>query len=155
MFQSRSICDRNTSVGAKGLWEWGSEPINSLQVLFKISSRKGAGRRRRERWPSKIDSNWNKHCCCSCWFSEKCQLNLIQNDIRIFEHPQDCSSSHSERGYLLSRFFSCCTTMCLPTKLHVFVNFWHKKMLQPFIFTLTVQIYIRQTILCSPSWKWN
>jgi hypothetical protein len=26
-FQSRSICDRSTSIGAKCLWEWGSEPI--------------------------------------------------------------------------------------------------------------------------------
>jgi len=25
--QSRSICDRNTSIGAKDLWEWGSESI--------------------------------------------------------------------------------------------------------------------------------
>ena len=27
LFQRWSICDRNTSNGAKGLWEWGSEPI--------------------------------------------------------------------------------------------------------------------------------
>jgi hypothetical protein len=31
LFQSRSICDWNTSIGAKGLWEWGSEPINLLR----------------------------------------------------------------------------------------------------------------------------
>jgi hypothetical protein len=27
LFHSQSICDRNTSIFAKGLWEWGSEPI--------------------------------------------------------------------------------------------------------------------------------
>ena len=27
LFQSWSVGDRNTSIGAKGLWEWGSEPI--------------------------------------------------------------------------------------------------------------------------------
>jgi len=26
-FKSRSVCDRNTSIGAKGLWEWGFEPV--------------------------------------------------------------------------------------------------------------------------------
>jgi len=39
-FQSRSICDRNTSFGAKGLWEWGSEPIK----LFSWYSRFRDGR---------------------------------------------------------------------------------------------------------------
>ena len=34
----------------------------------------GAGRRWWERWPSRFDSNWDKHCCC-CWFG--------QNDHRI------------------------------------------------------------------------
>jgi len=27
MIQSRSICDSNTNIGAKGLWEWGPIPI--------------------------------------------------------------------------------------------------------------------------------
>jgi len=58
----------------------------------------GAGRRWRERWPSKIDSYWGKHCCC-CWFGQKLLLNHIKNDSRIFEHPQDCSSSDSKRRY--------------------------------------------------------
>jgi hypothetical protein len=31
--------------------------------------------------------------------------HIINNDSRIFEHPQDCSSSDSERGFLLSIFF--------------------------------------------------
>ena len=51
-----------------------------------------------EMWPSEIDSNWGKHCCCS-WFGQKWPLNRIKNDSRIFEHPQDCSSSDSERGF--------------------------------------------------------
>jgi hypothetical protein len=50
-----------------------------------VSGRQGAGRW--ERWPSKIDSNWGKHCCC-CWFSKKWPLNHTKND-RIFEHAQD------------------------------------------------------------------
>ena len=27
LFQSWSVCNRNTSISAKGLWEWGCEPI--------------------------------------------------------------------------------------------------------------------------------
>jgi len=30
LFQSRSTCDRNTSIGAIGLREWGCEPIKSF-----------------------------------------------------------------------------------------------------------------------------
>jgi len=60
--------------------------------------RKGAGRRWQERWPSKIDKNWGKHCCC-CWFGQKWPSNCIMNDGRISEHPQDCSSSDSEREF--------------------------------------------------------
>jgi hypothetical protein len=97
LFQSQSICHRNTSTGAQGLCECGSEPIKSFQVVFSISRRKGPGRRRRERWPSKIDSNWGKHCCC-CWFVQKWPSNRIKNYSRIFEHPQDCSYLDSERG---------------------------------------------------------
>ena len=97
LFQSRSICNRNTSIGAKGLWEWGSELIKSFQVVFSISRQKGAGRWG-ERWPSKIDLNCGKHCCC-CWFGHKWPSNPTKNDSRIFEHPQDCISSDSERGF--------------------------------------------------------
>jgi hypothetical protein len=43
-------------------------------VVFSILWRKGAGRRWREGWPSKIDWNWVKHCC-SCW--------LFKNGRRI------------------------------------------------------------------------
>jgi len=31
LFQSKSICYRNTSIGAKGLWECGSEPIKCFR----------------------------------------------------------------------------------------------------------------------------
>jgi hypothetical protein len=31
LFQSRSICDRNTSIGAKCLWEWDSEPFERFR----------------------------------------------------------------------------------------------------------------------------
>ena len=47
---------------------------------------------------SKIDSNWGKHCCCY-WFAQKLTLNSIKNDSRIFEIPQGCSFSDSERGF--------------------------------------------------------
>jgi hypothetical protein len=59
-------------------------------MIFSISRRKEFGRIRQERWPSKFDSNWGKHCCC-CWFVKKWRSNRIKNDSRIFEHPQDCS----------------------------------------------------------------
>jgi hypothetical protein len=48
---------------------------------------KGASRRWRERWPSKIDSNWGKHCCW-CWFSKKWPSSCINHDSRTFEHLQ-------------------------------------------------------------------
>ena len=67
-------------------------------MVFSISRRKGAGRRWWEGWASKIDSNWGKHCCC-CWSVQKLPSNRIKNDSRIFENPQDCSSSDSERGF--------------------------------------------------------
>jgi hypothetical protein len=67
-------------------------------VLFSILRQKGAGRRWRERWLTKIDSNWGKHCCC-CWFSQKWPSNHIKNDSRILEQLYDCSSSDSERGF--------------------------------------------------------
>jgi hypothetical protein len=98
LFQSRSVCDKNTSIGAEGFWEWGSEPLKRFWVIFSISRRKGAGRRWREWWPSKIDSNWGKHCSC-CWFCQKWPSNRIKNDSRIFEHPKDSSFSDSERGF--------------------------------------------------------
>jgi len=40
MFQSRSICDRNTSIGAKGLQEWGSEPINLFRQYSHFRDRR-------------------------------------------------------------------------------------------------------------------
>jgi hypothetical protein len=96
LFQSQYICDRNTSIGARGLWEWGSELIKSFYVVFSILRWKESGRRQQERWLYKIVSNWGKLCCC-CWFGQKWPSNHIKNDSRIFEHPQDCSSSDSER----------------------------------------------------------
>ena len=42
-----------------------------------------------------------------------------------------------------------------PTKLQVFANFLPQKMLQPIITPSTLQIYLCQTIFCSPSWKWS
>jgi len=40
LFQSRSICDRNTSIGAKGLWERRSEPIKIFRWYFQFRDRK-------------------------------------------------------------------------------------------------------------------
>ena len=59
---------------------------------------------------------------------KKLPLNHIKNDGRIFEYPQECSSSDSERGSyrwisVLENFF-CGTIMRPPTKLQVFANFW-------------------------------
>ena len=51
--------------------------------------------------------------------------------------------------------FSCCTIMRPPTKLQVFANIWPKKCYNPLSPPCTVQIYLRHTIFCSPSWKWN
>ena len=36
LFQSRSICYRNTSIGTGSLWEWDSEPIKRFRRLFRF-----------------------------------------------------------------------------------------------------------------------
>ena len=40
LFQSQSICDRNTSIGAKGLWECGSEPIKVFRWYSRFRDRR-------------------------------------------------------------------------------------------------------------------
>jgi hypothetical protein len=87
LFQSPSISERNTGIGVKGLWKWCCEPVKCFQMVFSISRRKGPGRRWKERWPSKIDTNWGKHCC-SCLFGQKWPSNRIEDDSRIFKHPK-------------------------------------------------------------------
>ena len=77
------------------MWLWTDQTFVCGILDFET---KGAGRRWRERWPSKIDSNCGKYCCC-CWFGEKWPSNRIKNDSRIFEHPQHSSSSDSERRF--------------------------------------------------------
>jgi hypothetical protein len=108
LFLCLSFCDRNIIIDAKGLWECGSEPFKSFYVVFSILRMKGTGRKWREWWPSKIDSNWGKHSCC-CGFGQKWPSNYVKNDSIIFEHPQICSSSDSERAFekekLCVRFF--------------------------------------------------
>jgi hypothetical protein len=43
----------------------------------------------------------------------------------------------------------------VPDHKAAFANFLPPKMLQPCITLHTLQFYLRQTIFCSPSWKWN
>jgi hypothetical protein len=97
-----------------------------------ISRRKGAGRRWWDRSPSDIESNWGKHYCCCCWFGQKWPSKRIKNDSIIFEHPQDCSSSDSEIGFLLSRFFLLHDNAPAHKAASV-CQFLTQKMLQPFI----------------------
>ena len=59
MFQSQSVCSRNTSIWCRrlmGMWLWTDQ---KFLVVFSILRQKGAGRRWWERWPSKIDFNSN------------------------------------------------------------------------------------------------
>jgi hypothetical protein len=79
--------------------------------VFSVSRQKGTGRRWRERWPSKINLNWGKHCCC-CWFGQKWLSNRIKYDSIIFENPQDCCSSNSEWGFGKGKFVcTFCSTL--------------------------------------------
>jgi len=62
----------------------GNEALNRSNV-FRWYSRFRDGREPvedDESWPSKIDSNRGKHCCC-CWFGQKWPSNRIKNDSRI------------------------------------------------------------------------
>jgi len=99
LFRSRSIRDRNTSIGAKGLWEWSSEPIK----IFTWHSRFRDGRElledgERGGRPKSTRTEVNI-AAVGGLIKKKRPLNRIKNDSRIFEHSQDCSSSDSERGF--------------------------------------------------------
>jgi len=56
-------------------------------VVFLITRWKRTGRRWREKWPSKIGSNWGKHCCCY-WFGQKWLSNRIKNDSNLWTSPR-------------------------------------------------------------------
>ena len=74
MFQSRSICDSNISVGAKGLWEWGFEPIKH----FRWYSRFREGR--------ELVENDERGCRLKSTRSEvniAAVADLVKNDHRI------------------------------------------------------------------------
>jgi hypothetical protein len=135
-----------------------------------ISRRKGAGGRRRERWPSKIDSNWGKHCCCF-WFSKKWPSNRIENDRRIFEHPQHCSSWIMKED--LGKRVLCVRVCFVPHSLipahpqgcKCFANFWPTKCHNPLspplisrcisvrLFSAPqVENYIKKTPICGRCW---
>jgi len=83
-------------------------------MVFSISRREGAAKRWQERWLPKIDSNWGKHFCIY-WFGKKLPSNRIKNDSRFFEHPQDCSSLDSERGFGKES----CVHVLFPTPWHL------------------------------------
>ena len=59
---------------------YGNEALNRSRV-FRWYSRfrdgRRAGRKWRESWPCKIDSNWGKHCCC-CGFGQKMAVESHQ-----------------------------------------------------------------------------
>jgi hypothetical protein len=83
--------------------DYGNEAVNRSNV-FRWYSRFWDGRELveddRERWPSKIDSNWGKHCCC-CWFSKndrRIASRMIAESLNI---PKPSTSS----CVLLSRYF--------------------------------------------------
>ena len=88
---------------------YGNEALNRSNV-FRWYSRFRDGRELvevdEECWPSKIDSNWGKHCCC-CWFGQKWPSNRIENDSRIFEHPQNVRILKEDLGkrMLCASFF--------------------------------------------------
>jgi len=87
LFQSRSICYINTSIGAKVHGNEALYRLNDFRSYSRFRDGKGAGRIWRERWPSKIDSKWDTHCCCY-WFGQKWPSNRIKNDSRIFDIPK-------------------------------------------------------------------
>ena len=90
-------------------------------MVFSISRRKGAGRISQKRWPTKIDGNGDKHGCCCCQFGQELPSNCIKNYSRIYEHPQDCSSSDSERGFGKEKVVcTFCSTLLDTWSSHIF-----------------------------------
>jgi len=68
---------------------YGNETLNRSKV-FRWYSRFRDGRELvedDERWPSKINSNWGKHCYC-CWFGQKWSSNRIKNDAKSLNIPK-------------------------------------------------------------------
>ena len=79
---------------------YGSEAVNRSNV-FRWYSRFRDGRELVEddkRGGHPKSTRTEVHCCC-CLFCQKWPSNRIKNDSRIFEYPQDCSSSDYERGF--------------------------------------------------------
>jgi len=107
LFQSQSVCDSNTSIGTKVLRKWGSEPIK----LFRWYSLFRDGRELVEDdHPKSTRTEINIATVAD--FFQKWQSNRIKNDSRVFEHPQDCSSSDSERGFGKEKVvYTSCSTL--------------------------------------------
>ena len=82
------------------LMAYGNEALNRSKVLDGILDfeTEGNWQKMKRVVAVQIDSNWDKHGCC-CWFGQKWPSNRIKNDCRIFEHPQNCSSSDFESGF--------------------------------------------------------
>jgi hypothetical protein len=74
LLQSRSICVRNTSVGAKGLWELGYEPIKRFRLysLFR-DGRELVGDDERDGRPKSARTQVDIAAVA----------NLLKNDLRI------------------------------------------------------------------------
>ena len=97
LFQRRSIRDRNSSIGAKDLWEWGSERIN----VFRWHSRFRDGRElledaERGSRPKSIRTEVNIAAVAYLVKNGRRNASRIS---RILENPQDCSSSEYEKGF--------------------------------------------------------
>ena len=91
----KKICFKASLFATKALVlvkkAYGNEAMNRSNVFRWYSRFRDGKELAEEKWLSKVDSNWGKHCCC-CWFGQTLLSNRIKNDSRIFEHPQVCSS---------------------------------------------------------------
>jgi hypothetical protein len=80
--------------------------------------------------------------------NSKCRIQYKSNGS-----PPEAHSGGSSTCVLFSIFFL--HNNAPAHNAAVIYQFLTRKILQPFIKTHTLQIYLRQTIFCSPSLKWN
>jgi hypothetical protein len=150
LFQSRSICDRNTSIGVKGL---GNEALNRSNVFrcyswFRDGSElvEGDGRGGR---PKSTRTEVN------------IAADLFKNDSRITSRII-AESLNSPRLVLripkndfCSRNFFLLRVNATAHKAASGCQFLNPKNVTTFYHPRTQQIYLGQTIFCSPSWNWS
>jgi hypothetical protein len=142
-----NLAYRNIVTSQRGHWQL---LTRTRYVCTRVGAGSGRGMGKR-----KIKAiRWSAYYYSLVLNAQPCKYDMNKSSLRHIYDP--VLSSLKMKG--IRSLFPRCTIMRPPTQLQVFTNFWQphqKKMLEPFIILRILQIYNRQTIFCSPSWKWS